>query len=88
MDLQIEKWSGADYENERCHGESIYCSWFLTVLEFIFIKGMFTWLLMCSLVILTGAINILYMIKAKDWMRASLYLLTIVALCMGYISYL
>lgn len=56
----------------------------LTVLEFIFISGMFTWLVMAGLVILLGLINIVLEMKERNYMQALLYLLAAVALVMGY----
>ena len=56
----------------------------LTVLEFVFIQGMFTWLIAVSVTALTGIWNILLCAKNKRWLDAGLYLLASVALCMGY----
>lgn len=56
----------------------------LTVLEFIFIRGMFTWLIAVFAVSILGIMNIILSIKNKDMMLAALYALATVALCMGY----
>lgn len=58
----------------------------LTILEFIFIKGMFTWLIMTSIVCLVGVINIFLAIKDRNYMEAFLYLVASIALIMGYIN--
>lgn len=60
----------------------------LTVFEFIYIRGMFTWLIAVAAVILVGTLNIALKLKDNDWMQAALYLLSIVALCMGYFTLL
>lgn len=56
----------------------------LTVLEFIFLRGMFTWLLAVGAVVLLGAVNVLLAARDKEWIPALHYTLTTVALCMGY----
>ena len=56
----------------------------LTALEFIFIRGMFTWLIAVAAVIVVGSLNVVINIKHKEWLQASLYILSTVALCMGY----
>lgn len=58
----------------------------LTVLEFTFVSGMFTWLIAVTLVTVVGLINIVLSIKENDVAQAALYLLASVALCMGYFS--
>lgn len=59
----------------------------LTVLEFVFIRGMFTWLICVAATVIVGAMNIIVSIKGKDFMQAALYTLCVVALCMGYLVY-
>lgn len=59
---------------------------FITVLEFIFVKGMFTWFIVVALTLISGIINIVIEAKNKQWSQAVLYLLTIIALCMGYFT--
>ncbi|MDO5112642.1 MAG: hypothetical protein Q4E65_10085 [Clostridia bacterium] len=58
---------------------------FLTVLEFVFVRGMFTWLIAVAASILAGGANILLCLRNRQWMDAALYLLATVALCMGYL---
>lgn len=57
----------------------------LTVLEFVFVRGMFTWLLMVLAVTALGAANIVLAVRDREWGSALHYLLTAVALCMGYL---
>ena len=57
----------------------------LTVLEFVFVRGMFTWLICVAATVLVGALNIFVSIKEKDLMQAALYALCVVSLCMGYL---
>ena len=56
----------------------------LTALEFIFIRGMFTWLIAVVAIIIVGFLNIIINIKYKEWLQATLYLLSTIAFCMGY----
>lgn len=56
----------------------------LTVLEFIFIRGMFTWLMMVALVSVVGLVNIVLSLRARRFYAAAHFLLTSVALVMGY----
>lgn len=56
----------------------------LTSLEFIFIRGMFTWLIAVVAVIVVGSLNVIINIKHREWLQASLYMLSTIALCMGY----
>ena len=58
----------------------------ITALEFIFIRGMFTWLIAVAAVILIGSLNVIINIKDKEWLQASLYILSTIALCMGYFA--
>jgi hypothetical protein len=58
---------------------------FLTVLEFIFVRGMFTWLIMVLAVALLGAANVIAACRDREWMPALNYILSTVALCMGYL---
>lgn len=60
---------------------------FLTVLEYIFIRGMFTWLIAVVTVVVMGALNIIASIKNKNLLLAALYILTTISLCMGYFMY-
>ena len=56
----------------------------LASLEFIFIRGMFTCLIAVAAVIIVGGLNVIFNIKHKEWLQASLYMLSVIALCMGY----
>jgi predicted membrane channel-forming protein YqfA (hemolysin III family) len=56
----------------------------LTALEFIFVRGMFTWLIAVTAMIVVGSLNVIINIKHKEWLQASLYILSTIALCMGY----
>lgn len=58
----------------------------LTVLEFLFLRGMFTWLVMVLAVTALGAVNIVLSVRDRAWVQALHYLLTSVALCMGYLA--
>ena len=58
----------------------------LTVFEFIFVRGMFTWLIAVVSVIVVGSLNVVVNIKNKEWSQASLYILSTIALCMGYFA--
>ncbi len=60
----------------------------LAALEFIFVRGLFTWLLAVGAVILVGGLNILLGLKNKEWMQVGFYLLLTVSLCMGYFALL
>ena len=61
---------------------------FVTVLEFVFVRGMFTWMPMVVMVILCGGINIILSLRNGTWMQAALFLLCSIALCMGYFTLL
>ena len=56
------------------------------VLEFIFIRGMFTWLIAVAAVAVIGVLNVIASVKNKELLLAALYSLSTIALCMGYIS--
>lgn len=58
----------------------------LTVLEFVFVRGMFTWLIAVAAVAVTAAINVALSCRDKEWLSALHYVLTAVALCMGYLA--
>lgn len=58
----------------------------LTALEFIFLRGMFTWLIVVAAVIVVGSLNVIINIKNKELLQASLYILSTIALCMGYFA--
>lgn len=57
---------------------------FLTVAEYVFIQGMFTWLIAVVCTGILGLINIFFALKEQDISTALLYLLASLALGMGY----
>lgn len=58
----------------------------LTILEFTFIRGLFTWLMVVFLSIGVGSINIILQLKDKNFTQAALYTICTIALCMGYMA--
>ncbi len=56
----------------------------LTALEFIFVQGLFTWLMAVGATIIVGSVNIIMSIRNKQWFEVWTFALLIVALCMGY----
>lgn len=58
----------------------------LTILEFIFVKGLFTSFIVMGLVIIFGIINAILEIKEKNIIYSLNYIFMSIALCMGYIS--
>ncbi len=60
----------------------------LTILEFMFLQGLFTFLMVMVANIATGIVNIGIALKEKDYKLALLFLITITALNMGYIEIL
>lgn len=56
----------------------------LTVFEFIFVRGMFTWLIAVISISVIGLLNVLSSLKVKNYNEVSLYLLATLALVMGY----
>lgn len=60
----------------------------LTVLEFLFVRGVFTWLIAISAITVLGIVNVFASIKDHDVMEAALYVLSTIALCMGYTLFL
>lgn len=59
---------------------------FLTILEFLFIQGMFTGPLMGFLVIMAGMINFILEVKDKNYIYSIIYLISTIGLIMGYIN--
>ena len=57
---------------------------FAAVLEFVFVRGMFTWLPMVVLVIFSGSMNVILAVRNSNWLLAALVFLCTIALCMGY----
>ena len=58
----------------------------LTVLEFVFVRGMFTWLLMVAAVVVVGMINVVLCMSERKVLQALNFLLCMTALCMGYLT--
>ncbi len=57
---------------------------FATVLEFLFVRGMFTWIIAVAATAAAGIVNIVLSLRDRRFLDAALYLLSGVALCMGY----
>ncbi len=60
----------------------------LTALEFIFVRGLFTWLMAVVATLFVGSVNVILGIKYKEWIPVCFYMLLMVALCMGYFALL
>ncbi len=58
----------------------------LTILEFTFVRGLFTWLIVVAATILVGSINVIFKLVRKEWIYAGLYTVCTIALCMGYFA--
>lgn len=58
----------------------------LTILEFTFVKGLFTWLMVVFATIAIGSVNIVMQLKDKNFPQATLYTICTIALCMGYMA--
>ncbi|WP_041719055.1 hypothetical protein [Alkaliphilus oremlandii] len=56
----------------------------LVALEFIFMRGMFSWFIAVIAIMVVGALNTIVNIKNKEWLQAALYILSTIAFCMGY----
>lgn len=56
----------------------------LAALEFIFVRGMFTWLIAVAAVSIVGVLNVIVNIMQREWLQVCLYVLCTVSLCMGY----
>lgn len=56
----------------------------LSLIEFIFIRGMFTWLIAVLALLLIGFIQIVFCIKNKAYYKAALIALVVVGICSGY----
>ena len=57
-----------------------------TILEYIFITGMFTWLIAATGSIIIGTINIIWEVKNKKYLDGLVYAIATVALIMGYLK--
>ena len=58
----------------------------LCLCEFIFIKGMFSWLISFCTIILFGAVQIIFSIINKSYYKAIITLLLVVSICSGYLA--
>ena len=54
----------------------------LAVLEFIFVRGMFTWLIAVAAVLIIGVINVIANLTQKQILNALMYVLCTEASCM------
>lgn len=52
--------------------------------EFMFLRGMFTWLLSFFAIILFGIIEIIFCLINKSYYKAVLVLMLVLAICTGY----
>ena len=60
----------------------------LSLYEYNFIRGMFSWILSFGLIILFGIIQIIFSLLNKSYYKALLVLLLVVSICSGYIAFL
>ena len=60
----------------------------LSLLELIFVRGMFSWIFSFSLVLIFGIINIIFNIFMKNILNIFLTLFIILSICGGYLIYL
>lgn len=56
----------------------------LTVLEYMFVTGMFTSVLCLMLVDIVGVVNVIVSLKEKNFNEAFLYLIASIGISMGY----
>ena len=56
----------------------------LTVLEYMFVTGMFTSVLCLMLVDIVGVVNVIVSLKEKKFNEAFLYLIASIGISMGY----
>ncbi len=56
----------------------------LTVLEYMFVTGMFTSVLCLMLVHIVGVVNVIVSLKEKKFNEAFLYLIASIGISMGY----
>lgn len=56
----------------------------LCLAEFVFLRGMFTWLLSFCAMILFGVIEIIFCLINKNYYKAVLVFFLVVAVCNGY----
>lgn len=60
----------------------------ITILEFLFIQGLFTSIMAMLAVLVAGIINVIVELMDKKILYALLYLLATIALCISYIPLL
>lgn len=60
----------------------------ITILEYLLVRGMFTWLIVATASVVMGAINVVWEIKDRNYLESLLYVLATVALLMGYFPFL
>ena len=58
----------------------------LCLCEFIFIRGMFTWLLSFAAIIIFGLIQIIFSLINKSYYKALITLLLVISICSAYLS--
>lgn len=58
----------------------------ITILEFLFVSGMFTSLIVMFLSLVAGLVNVGFALKEKNYNEVGLYIVATIALCMGYWS--
>lgn len=56
----------------------------LTILEYLFVAGMFTAPIVMALVWIVGIINVAFSVMDRDFYTVCLYLISMIALNMGY----
>lgn len=57
-----------------------------TIIEYIFITGMFTWLMATTATVTIGLVNAIWEIKDKKYLDCLLYIVATIALVMGYLQ--
>lgn len=60
----------------------------ISLYEYNFIRGMFSWILSFGLIVLFGIIQIIFSLLNKSYYKALLVLLLVVSICSGYIAFL
>ena len=60
----------------------------LSLYEYNFMLGMFSWILSFGLIVLFGIIQIIFSLLNKSYYKALLVLLLVVSICSGYIAFL
>ena len=57
----------------------------LAILEFIFVRGMFTGVFMVLAVLVIGVVDMIVKLVSKKYLEAVHCIITTIALCMGYL---